>query len=228
MSLHLLGSRTGWVTKTQSWNPKVLAADISDFLSGWTTSPNFELKTASQPKCSKLWKVVWTFAFSVKPCLIWVSDRLHLVGGCQMLWAEAAWAAGGKPRKAGKAWRLVPGYRPRPHETQLPSSVVAGGGWPVVLLPMCEYLLPPFYLFHLHFSSAFPVMLPIKPQSWTESGPKLIVWSGEQLMRKTVELWQGALQPFWGALLLLRLHWSAPDLALPPSPPLNPAYLRWT
>ena len=32
-------------------DPKVLAADISDFLSGWTTSTNFELKTASRPKC---------------------------------------------------------------------------------------------------------------------------------------------------------------------------------
>ena len=94
-----------------------------------------------------------------------VVDRLHLVGGWQILWVEAvgaAWLVGGlKARKAGKAWRLVPGYRPRPHETQLPSSVVARGGWPVVLLPMCEYLVhnhltvsPPFY-------SAFPVMFPI-------------------------------------------------------------------
>ena len=92
-------------------------------------------------------------------------DRLHPVGGWQILWVEAAGGGGLvgglKARKAGKAWRLVPGYRPRPHETQLPSSVVARGGWPVVLLPMCEYLVhnhltvsPPFY-------SAFPVMFPI-------------------------------------------------------------------
>ena len=116
---------------------------------------NFSSRCSKDLKCY-LNKFVKTF-------LNILVDRLHPVGGWQILWVEAVGGLVGglKARKAGKAWRLVPGYRPRPHETQLPSSVVARGGWPVVLLPMCEYLVHPHLTVSPPFYSAFPVMFPI-------------------------------------------------------------------
>ena len=133
-------------------------------------------------KCylNKFVKTLWIF---------WWIVFIPLEAGKYCGWRPwAAWLVGGlKARKAGKAWRLVPGYRPRPHETQLPSSVVARGGWPVVLLPMCEYPSPFNCFTSILLCFSCHVSHP-QPQSWTESGLKLIVWSGEHWIKRTAEL----------------------------------------
>ena len=69
-----------------------------------------------------------------------------------MLWAEAVLEGGCLPPLLASRERLErpggwhqQGYRPRPHETETPflSAVARVEGRPVVLLPMCEYLLVP-------------------------------------------------------------------------------------
>ena len=177
-----------------------MKCDKKYFLGVWTC--NWKPFPASQLGCSKLWNAVLntclicsnlvkTLSYfqggSSSSCL---EAGANVVGGGWRRDGQAGWWHG-KPRKAVER-QLAAGSRGiDPGLTRLNSLPQwwqgVDGQWSSY--PCVSTLSPShFNCSILNFSSAFPVMLPIKPQSWTESGPKLIVWSGEQWIRKTAEL----------------------------------------
>ena len=119
-------------------------------------------------------------------------DRLHPVGGWQILWVEAvgrlgwlvAWKRERLERPGGWFQGIDPGL------TRLNSLPQwwqgADGQWSSY--PCVSTLSIPFNCFtSILLCFSCHVSHP-QPQSWTESGLKLIVWSGEHWIKRTAEL----------------------------------------
>ena len=119
-------------------------------------------------------------------------DRLHPVGGWQILWVEAVGGLVGWWLESEKGWKgLAAGSRVSTQASRDSTPFLSGGKGRMASGPPTHVWVPcpsPFNCFtSILLCFSCHVSHP-QPQSWTESGLKLIVWSGEHWIKRTAEL----------------------------------------